>query len=232
MSAKMIWTSTLKKTFISCLLLVTGLALLPCCRTPEIFRQLKSADGIYEKGMAGLFRSGQPESLVYKSTLTYKDKDFSSLTYVNEVNDSTYKIVLLSNFGNTLLEAQISPQSFNVSSVNSYLNRRPILKLLESDWRLMLGDHLMSSSPALYGTNDNEKIFDFSKGRTHHLYHYKLNTRSVEMIESYSGNKRKVFIEVSSAKDQQPEIFSIEHSSYHLKITMSLLKKVNNETAE
>lgn len=200
--------------------------------TPKMFTDLKNAEGRYSKGMLALFRPGQNESLVYKTMIKYKDKEFSALTYLNALSDSVFKIVLLSNFGNTLFEAEISRDRFTVNNVISYLNRKPILKLLEGDWRILLGGNLKKSIPKLFTENSQSTVFDFVDGRTNNLYHYDPVTKSVTMIESYKGKSKKVLVSIDSMQDFQPEVFSIEHPSLHLKITMSLLKKASNESVE
>ncbi len=200
--------------------------------SPKMFADLKSGEGRYSKGMLALFHAGKNESLVYKTMIRYKDKEFSSLTYLNALSDSVFKIVLLSNFGNTLLEAEISRDRFTVNNVISYLNRRPILKLLEADWRILLGGNLKTSIPELYSGNSQIMVFDFVDGRTNNLYHYNPVTKSVTQIESYKGKSKKVHVSIDSRQGYQPEVFSIEHASLHLKITMSLLKKAGNESVE
>ena len=200
--------------------------------SPKMFSDLKSAEGRYSKGILALFRPGKNESLVYKTMVKYKDKEFSSLTYLNPLSDSVFKIVLLTNFGNTLLEAEISRDKFVVNNVINYLDRKPILKLLESDWRLLLGGNLKRSIPLLISENSQSTVFDFADGRNNNLYHYNPVTKSVCMIESYKGKSKKVLVNIDSMQDFQPELFSIEHPSLNLKIKMSLLKKITNETVE
>src|SRR6478609_1424305 len=75
--------------------------------TPEMFKDLKMADTAARE-KTKLFHADTTESIVYKTTVSYKDKEFSALTYFSARKDSVFKIVLLTTFGNTLLEAEIS----------------------------------------------------------------------------------------------------------------------------
>src|SRR5437868_5148881 len=94
--------------------------------TPAIFRDLKMVD-MTAKEKTELFHADTAESMVYKTTVSYKDKEFSALTYFSGRNDSVFKIVLLTTFGNTLLEAEISKSEFKVENVISYLDRKLLL---------------------------------------------------------------------------------------------------------
>ncbi len=200
--------------------------------TPKAFKNLNSAGAAFSREQTELFRSGLKESLVYKTVINYKDKEFSSLTYFNVLNDSVFKIILLTSFGNTLLEAEVSRTTFKVNNVISYLNRKPILRLLENDWRLMLAGNFNIALPAVYSEDELMTVFNYTAGRTNNLYHYSKIDNSIVLIESFKGKSRKIIVAVVSTKDAQPEIFSIEHPSLKLKISMSLLKKVSNDTVE
>jgi len=200
--------------------------------TPKMFRDLKSAENIAGSKATELFRSGMKESLVYKTIVHFRDKEFSSLTYVNAVNDSVFKIVLLTTFGNTLLEAEISREKFIVNNVISYLDKRPILKLFESDWRLLLEGNFSNATPLLFSESKEQAVFDYGNKRKHHLFYYSTANKSVTGIESYKGKNKKVIVKVDSFSDSRPEKFSIDHPSMKLAFNFSLLKKVSNETGE
>src|SRR5689334_20871260 len=140
--------------------------------TPKMFMDLKDAEGVFAREQIQLFKPGLKESLVYKTIVHFRDREFSSLTYVKALNDSVFKVVLLSTFGNTLIEAEISKEKFTVNNVISYLDRRPILKLFENDWRLLLEGNLSGIPPKLFSQSQEEIVFEYGKGRTHHLFHY------------------------------------------------------------
>ncbi|MEO8086711.1 MAG: hypothetical protein ABI763_07825 [Bacteroidota bacterium] len=197
-----------------------------------MFRNLKSTDGIFTKEKMELFHPGMKESLVYKTVIKYKEREFSSLTYFNELNDSVFKIVLLTTFGNTLLEAEISKEKFKVNNVISYLDRKLILNLFEKDWRLIFAGNFSAETPFLYSDKPGATIFGFGKNRKHQLYHFSSDKNAVTGIESYNGTSKKVIVEVEKVQDSQPANFSIEHPSLHLKLNFTLLKKVSNETIE
>jgi len=203
-----------------------------CSCTPKMFRDLKSAEGVFTKEKTQLFRPGLKESLVYKTVIKYKEREFSSLTYFNELNDSVFKIVLLTTFGNTLLEAEISRNSFNVNNVISYLNRKPILNLFEKDWRLLLAGNFNLEIPKLYADKQGETIFNFGTNRRNGLYYYSSEKNALTKIELYKGQSVRTVVAVDSIQDSQPANFSIEHPTLHLKMNFSLLKKVSNETIE
>lgn len=197
-----------------------------------MFRDLKPVSPGFTGSFTEIFHPGIQESFVYKTNIQYKDKAFSSLTYFNELNDSVFKIVLLTTFGNTLLEAEISKQDFKVNNVISYLNRKPILSLLEKDWRIVLKSNFSNEAPEIFSSSGDEQVFVYGKGRKNILYYYSESKKSVTKVEAYSGRKVKTLITVNSSFDHKPETITIAHPAFHLQMKMNLLKKVNNESAE
>lgn len=214
------------------ILSLTSLAVLVVSCTPGMFRGLKSAGKDFTGEKAKLFRAGEHQSLVYKTTVHFREREFSSLTYVNALNDSVFKIVLLSTFGNTLLEAEISGQEFKVDNVISYLDRKPILKLVEKDWRLLLGPNFSPEIPAIFSESPGETVFCFGSKRSHRLYHYDAGSKAVKQIEAFKGKRKKTVVTADSQNNFHPEKFSMEHEALKLKITFSLLDKVSDDSPE
>lgn len=198
-----------------------------------MFRNLPQTGGDFSPGRIQLFRPGIKESLVYKTTLQYKDKSFSALTYFKEEDESVFKIVMLTAFGNTLLEAEISKDKFSVNNVISYLDRKPILRLLEKDWRLLLAGNFYSGTPAVFSSaQSNEVVYDLQKKKINNLYRYNMDSSAVVSIESWKCKSKKITVTVSSARGPFPEGLVISHPSLNLQMNMTLLKKAADETPE
>jgi hypothetical protein len=200
--------------------------------TPAMFRNLESAGDSFTRDQAQLFRPGMNESAVYKTTVNYKDKQFSALTYVNGVSDSVFKVVLLTTFGNTLLEAEISHGLMKVNNVVSYLDRKPLLKLFEKDWQLLLAGNLTAERPKIFSRSPAETVHAYKVKSANNLYHYSVEKKSLMKIESWKGKKLRTIVMVTEQGILVPESFVIGHPSLNLSMNMSLLKKVGNEPVE
>src|SRR5690349_2012188 len=126
-----------------------SITLLTSC-TPKVAETLKPASENYQQEQVRLFTNDTSESMVYKTNLDYKGKNFSSLIYLKKTDERTFSMVLMSAFGNTMLEGTFSNEKFTFKNVVSYLNRKPLLDLLEDDWRLLLRGNLLSERPMVY----------------------------------------------------------------------------------
>jgi len=189
-----------------------------------MFQSLKPAGESYNPEMIRIFTNDTSESMIYKSTLDFKGQSFSSTIYLKKTGDSTFSMVLMTAFGNTMLEGNFSNDKFEFRNVVSYLDRKPLLNLLESDWRLLLRGNLFPEVPEIYSSEDQLTVYDFKDGKTNNLYYYSTGKKSIEMIESFSGSGKKVIMNIDRMYPKNPEVISIEHPGMDLKIVMTRVK--------
>jgi hypothetical protein len=212
-------------------LFLTSIYLVSCA--PQMFQSLKPAGDSYRPEHVRLFTNDTSESMVYKTNLDYRGKPFSSLIYLKKTGDSTYSMVLMTTFGNTMLEGTFSKDKFVFKNVVSYLNQTPLLSLLEHDWRLLLRGNLFNDQPQLFSSDAQQTVYYFGDGKSDgSLYYYSQGKESVEMIESYSGKTKKAILNIDRMNPKNPEVITIEHPGMGLKIEMTRLKTPTDDSVE
>jgi hypothetical protein len=199
---------------------------------PGMFQSLKPAGDAYRHEQVRLFTNDTSESMVYKTNLEFRDHSFSSLLYLKKSGNDTFALVLMTNFGNTMLEGTFSKDEFIFKNVVPDLNRKPLLDILENDWRMLLRGNLFTDMPQIFSSDELQTVYHFKDGKTDNLYYYSSGKESVEMIESYSGEKKKVIIHIDRMNPKNPEAISIEHPGMDLKIEMVRLKNATDDSME
>jgi hypothetical protein len=197
-----------------------------------MFQSLKPAGDAYNQGMVTLFTNDTSESMVYKSNLDFKGQTFSSLIYLKKTSGNAFNMVLMTAFGNTMLEGTFTNDKFEFKNVVSYLDHKQLLSLLENDWRLLLRGNLMKDVPEIYSIQDQLTVYDFKDGKTNNLYYYSAGKKSVEMIESYSGSNKKIIMNIERMYPKSPESIAIEHPGMNLKINMIRVKNSTDNGVE
>jgi hypothetical protein len=198
-----------------------------------MFQSVKPADDSFRQEQLRLFTNDTSESMIYKTNLEFRGKPFSSLIYLKKTDDSTYSMVLMTAFGNTMLEGTFSKDKFVFKNVISYLNHAQLLSLLEHDWRLLLRGNLFNERPQVYTSDAGQTVYYFGNGKSDgSLYYYSHGKESVEMIESYSGKTKKAILNIDRMKPKSPEVISIEHPGMGLKIEMTRLKVPTDDSVE
>jgi len=217
--------------FLTLSLFLTSVTVFFSC-TPKVAETLKRAGENYRQEQVKLFTDDTSESMVYKASLDYHGKDFSSLIYLKKTAEQSYSMVLMTTFGNTMLEGTFSNTGFAFKNVVSYLNRKPLLDLLEHDWWLLLRGNLFNERPFIYADTAEQSIYKFNEKDGTSLYYYSKGKGSVEMIESYTGKSKKAVLTIDRMPPKNPESISIEHPGMGLKISMTRLKTPTDDSMD
>lgn len=204
--------------------------------TPKMFRKLPEAGADdYSPRYIQAFPDSLPESLIYKTVLRLRDIEFSSLTYLSSTGDSVFHIVLLTTFGNTILEADMTQEKFTLHNCIPELNKKYILNFIEKDWRLLLYGNLVKpfQNPQLLPDSANTKsIFVFGKNSRHTLFEYDTLKQMLASIEKYKGKKKTTGVRFKGFQNGIPADIRMEHPSLGFSLDMALLKKAEHETDE
>ena len=219
------------QTFLRSSLYLISICVVVSC-TPKVIQSLQPAGEDYRQEQVRLFTNDTSESMVYKSNLVFRNQSFSSLIYLKKTDDSSYSMVLMTTFGNTMLEGTFSKQHFTFKNVVSYLNRKPLLDLVEQDWRLLLHGNLFADRPLIYADTAEQTIYQFNDGGATNLYYYSKGKGTVELIESYTGKSKRAILNIDRMPPKSPETISIEHPEMNLKIVMTRLKVPTDDSVE
>ena len=212
-------------------LFLISLIFLAAC-SPKVIQSLKPLGEDFQMEKMQLFTNDTSESMVYKTHLEFRGQSFSSLIYLKKTGHHTFSMVLMSTFGNTMLEGTFSKQEFVFKNVVSYLNRKPLLDLLEHDWRLLLRGNLFTDLPHIYAEDSLQTIYQFADAKSTSHYYYSHGKETVEMIESYTGKSKKAVLNIDRMPPKNPESISIEHPGMGLKIELTRLKVPTDESVE
>src|SRR4051812_36677574 len=80
-------------------------------------KSLKPAGEQYHHEQVRLFTNDTSESMVYKTSLEFRSHSLSSLLYLKKTGNDTFTMVLMTNFGNTMLEGTFSKDKFVFTNV-------------------------------------------------------------------------------------------------------------------
>jgi len=82
--------------------------------------------------------NGDFKTVLYKSRMEAGKKQFSGLFYFKSFPDSSYRIVLLSEFGLNLLDLEYKNHEFTVVTCKDFLNRKIFLNAIKSNLKLLI----------------------------------------------------------------------------------------------
>lgn len=161
--------------------------------------------------------SDKESDYIYKANMAIYGKQSGGIVVIKKTDDNLHRVVFATDFGNKLLDFEVAEDDFKVHFVVDGFNNKRILKVLETDFRLLL--------QPVYTIN---QTFDTPDKL---IYASKQNKNSVYLFENKGNNflskiiftkksKEKITFEFQNKKDTFAEEINITHHNIPLEIKL------------
>ena len=149
---------------------------------------------------------------VYKTHIEIYGNKMGGIFIAKRINDSIHRMVLTTDFGNKLLDFEISENSFKVNFIIDNLDKKIIINTLRDDFRTLL--QVNSKVFKTYKRN-NEVIYQTENNA---YYYFDEVSRNLTKIIKTNKRKEKVVFTFDSKKTTFAENINIQHFNIKLKI--------------
>ena len=155
---------------------------------------------------------------VYKANITVYGNELTGIFIAKKINDTTHRVVFTTEFGNKLMDFEISETDFTVNFILEELDRKIIVNTLINDFRLLLRSHYVISEQFDNTENSVYKALDTNK--MNYLFVSKSNNKLSKITHS---SKRKEIINLfyTSENNIFAEKIVIQHQNIKLKIELN-----------
>lgn len=190
------------------------------CGTKKIAKDLKPValeSTIYKS----TYFSNPEIDYVYKANINVYGNELSGILIAKKINDTTHRVVFTTEFGNKLLDFEISELNFKINSIVDELNKKILISTLKKDFRLILrSDYLIKEQLE----DGNSKVYKSSDGKNfNYLYINKFDGKLYKII-SASKRKEKIKIDFASEKNSVADTIVIQHYDIKLRIQLNYFK--------
>lgn len=158
---------------------------------------------------------------VYKVAIDVYGNQLGGLLVVKKINPFTHRLVFTTEFGNKLLDVEITPNSHTLHYIVDELDKGLIKKTLISDFRLLVNTQYDVIST--YETPNDIVYQCLVNGETIYVFEDK-NTSQVYKLLKTSRNKEKVNILFESKNTIFAQQIQIEHLDIKLHMDLNYLK--------
>lgn len=159
---------------------------------------------------------------VYKANITVYGNELSGIFIAKKINETTHRVVFTTEFGNKLLDFEISETDFKVNSIVEELNRKMLINTLKTDFRLLLRNKYAIQEQL---ETESDKILKSAEGKKiNYLYFSKKDQKCYKIVHA-SKRKEKINISFTSENNIFAENIIIEHYTLKLKIVLNYLKQ-------
>lgn len=206
--------STIQFLLINCFL---AIVLVSCGSVTKNYTPKKLDKTSYEVP----YFSDSKTDYVYKTNITVYGNEISGIFIAKKINDTVHRIVFTTEFGNKLLDFEISDNSFKVNSIVSELDRKILINTLKEDFRLLLKKEYLIQEQF---ENDSADIYKSNDGkRDNYLFISKKDHRLEKVVHS-SKTKEKFTLTFTSENNIFAEKIEILHQNIKLKIELNYFK--------
>lgn len=169
-----------------------------------------------EKTVENLYFSSK-EDYVYKCQMDIYKNHISGILIIKKISETTHRVVMTSDFGNKMIDFEISENNFKLNYVLADLDKKMVINFLKSDFQELLRQKYPVTESF---ENDNSKIY-LSKidKKNYYLFLNKENNLLSQIIYT-QNNKEKIDFSFEAKKTTFAEIINLQHKDFNINIKL------------
>jgi hypothetical protein len=137
----------------------------------------------------------------------------------------TYRIVFMNEVGLTFFDLEMQPDSFKVVSCFASLNKKALMKIFETDFRMLLWSGSLQQRKIFRQAGTNNMVQSGTSGRYKTWQTYSPAGDTLFAIKAKSNITDPVFISFDQYKDDFPMKIIIENPIIGMKLSLRKLAK-------
>jgi hypothetical protein len=158
---------------------------------------------------------------VYKTNISVHGKEFSGLFIIKKITETMHRVAFTTEFGNKLLDFEISETDFKINSIVSELDRKMLINTLKADFRLLLRNKFLVTEQL---ANENSTVYKSQDGKGFNYVFLAKNEGKLYRIVYISKRTDKIIIDMDSDDGILAQNINIEHKNINLKINLTYLR--------
>ena len=169
-----------------------------------------------EKIVENLYFSSN-EDYVYKCQMDIYKNHVSGILIIKKINENTHRVALTSDFGNKLIDFEVSDNDFKLNYVLPDLDKKIVINFLKNDFQQLLKQKYPVSESF---ENENSKIY-LSKidKETYYLFFNKENDLLKQIIYT-KNNKEKIDFTFDAKKHIFADSLNLQHKDFKINIKL------------
>ncbi|MCY0969849.1 hypothetical protein [Chryseobacterium wangxinyae] len=157
------------------------------------------------------------EDYVYKCQMEVYGNDISGILIVKKISETKHRVVITSDFGNKMIDFEISESDFKLNYVLEDLNKKMVINFLKNDFR-----ELLRQKYSVVESFENEKSNIFRSEldkKNYYLFFSKENSMLTQIVYT-RNNKEKINFSFEAKKPTFAEMIHLEHKDFKIDIKL------------
>ena len=169
-----------------------------------------------EKTVENLYFSSN-EDYVYKCQMDIYKNHVSGILIIKKINAATHRVVLTSDFGNKLIDFEISEEDFKLNYVLPDMDKKIVINFLKNDFRELL----KQSYPVTESfENTTDYIYESRSGKKVYYLFFNKDNRLLKQIVYTKNNKEKIDFTFDAKKHIFADGLNLQHKDFKINIKL------------
>lgn len=154
---------------------------------------------------------------VYKTNIIVYGNGLSGILMAKKISDTLHRVVFTTEFGNTLLDFEISETDFKINTIVNELNKKRLITILKEDFRLLFRERytILEQKDEAYSI-----VYRSKEGTSYNDLFILKDKQYVFRIINSSKRKQKINVSFASEDGIYAKNVLIEHQDIKLKIML------------
>lgn len=176
-----------------------------------------------EKAVENLYFSSK-EDYVYKCQIDIYKNHVSGILILKKISGTTHRVVLTSDFGNKLIDFEISDNDFKLNYVLPDMDKKIVINFLKDDFRELLRQQYPVTGTFEKG---NSSIYLSEIDQKKYYLFFNKNTGLLKQIVYTKKNREKIDFTFEAKKHIFADSLNLQHKDF--KINIKLFQITENE---
>ena len=164
-------------------------------------------------------------SYFFKTQADIYGQYLSGLLLIKPVGDTSYRIVFTTEIGIKLFDFEFQKEKFIVHYCMDKLNRKPVIKVLEKDFRLLLLPGI-SNKTVQVKSEYSHKVYTWKQDKEYFSYYQDQDKKIIDTMKILSEKRTpKVQVELQNYQKNFPANIRLVHDNIKLTIELKYLER-------
>lgn len=184
------------------------------CKTYEL-KDAKTVSNT-EKEVENLYFSSN-EDYVYKCQMEVYGNDISGILIIKKISETTHRVVMTSDFGNKMIDFEISDNDFKLNYVLADLDKKMVINFLKNDFQELLKQKYPVTESF---ENNDSKIYLSNIDKKQYYLFFDKNSGLLNQIVYTQNNREKIDFTFEAKKHTFAETINLQHKDYKINIKL------------
>ncbi|BEV04850.1 hypothetical protein [Chryseobacterium gambrini] len=176
-----------------------------------------------EKAVENLYFSSN-EDYVYKCQMDIYKNHVSGILIIKKISETTHRVVLTSDFGNKLIDFEISEDDFKLNYVLPDLDKKIVINFLRNDFQQLLKQKYPVTDSF---ENENSKIYLSKMDKKEYYLFFNKENNLLKQIVYTKNKKEKIDFTFDAKKNTFADSLNLQHKDF--KINIKLFQITENQ---